>query len=295
MPHVTTDDGVALYYEEAGEGTPIIFVHEYAGDYRAWEPQMRFFSRRYRCITYNARGYPPSDVPEDWERYSQERARDDIRSVLDGLEIETAHVVGLSMGGFATLHFGFAYPDRALSLVVAGCGYGAQADKREQFRAETMATAEKIEQQTMAVVGKDYALGPTRVQFQNKDPRGWAEFEEQLCEHSTLGAANTMRGVQSRRPSLYDLTEEMAALTVPTLIMTGDEDEPCLDPGLLMKRTIQSSGLVILPNAGHTLNIEDPALFNQFCADFFHQVENGRWDLRDERSLSKSILSTDKK
>ena len=295
MPHVTTDDGVALYYEEAGEGTPIIFVHEYAGDYRAWEPQMRFFSRRYRCITYNARGYPPSDVPEDWERYSQERARDDIRSVLDGLEIETAHVVGLSMGGFATLHFGFAYPDRALSLVVAGCGYGAQADKREQFRAETMATAEKIEQQTMAVVGKDYALGPTRVQFQNKDPRGWAEFEEQLCEHSTLGAANTMRGVQSRRPSLYDLTEEMAALTVPTLIMTGDEDEPCLDPGLLMKRTIQSSGLVILPKAGHTLNIEDPALFNQFCADFFHQVENGRWDLRDERSLSKSILSTDKK
>ncbi len=295
MPHVTTDDGVALYYEEAGEGTPVIFVHEYAGDYRAWEPQMRFFSRRYRCITYNARGYPPSDVPEDWDRYSQERARDDIRAMLDGLEIEAAHVVGLSMGGFATLHFGFAYPDRALSLVVAGCGYGAQADKREQFRAETMATAEKIEQQTMAVVGKDYALGPTRVQFQNKDPRGWAEFEEQLCEHSTLGAANTMRGVQSRRPSLYDLTEEMAALTVPTLVMTGDEDEPCLDPGLLMKRLIPSSGLVVLPKTGHTMNIEEPAMFNQFCADFFHQVESGRWDLRDERSLSKSILSTDKK
>src|SRR5580704_4243592 len=97
MAHVTTDDGIRLYYEETGSGGPIVFVHEFAGDLRSYEPQVRYFSRRYRCIAYNARGYPPSDVPEDVESYSQERARDDIRCVLDALKIEKAHIVGVSM------------------------------------------------------------------------------------------------------------------------------------------------------------------------------------------------------
>src|SRR5437016_7278651 len=120
MPHLTTDDAIKLYYEDTGSGIPIVFVHEFAGDTRAWEPQVRYFSRRYRCIAFNARGYPPSDVPEDFDRYSQARARDDIRDVLDELKIQKAHIVGLSMGGFATLHFGMAHGKRALSLTVAG-------------------------------------------------------------------------------------------------------------------------------------------------------------------------------
>src|SRR5215510_8962542 len=98
-------NGVELYYESTGEGFPLVWSHEFGGDYRSWEPQVRHFSRRYRVITYNHRGYPPSDVPEDFERYSQARARDDIRAVLDALKIDKAHVVGLSMGAFATLHF----------------------------------------------------------------------------------------------------------------------------------------------------------------------------------------------
>ena len=122
MPHLTTDDGVKLFYEETGGGIPIVFVHEFAGDCRSYEMQMRYFGQRYRCIAYNARGYPPSDVPEDGEKYSQKRACDDIRAVLDALKIDKAHIAGLSMGGFAALHFGFNYPDRARSLVVAGCG-----------------------------------------------------------------------------------------------------------------------------------------------------------------------------
>src|ERR1700749_4672048 len=110
MPHVTTDDGIKLYYEETGSGTPIVFVHEFAGDCRSYESQVRYFSRGYRCIAFNARGYPPSDVPGDVERYSQDRAGDDIHAVLDALRIDKAHIAGLSMGGFATLHFGFTYP-----------------------------------------------------------------------------------------------------------------------------------------------------------------------------------------
>jgi pimeloyl-ACP methyl ester carboxylesterase len=289
MPHVTASDGVRLYYEESGAGTPIVFVHEFAGDCRSYEQQVRYFSRRYRCIAYNARGYPPSDVP-DGEAYSQDRARDDIRDVLDGLRIEKAHVVGLSMGGFATLHFGFAYPGRARSLVVAGCGYGAAPDKRQQFAAEAEAAAANFEALGVAKAAEGYALGPTRVQLQNKDPRGWIEFRDQLVQHSTEGAARTMRGVQKRRPSLYDLTEQMKTIAVPTLIMTGDEDWHCLEPALLMKRMIATAGLVVMPNSGHAINLEEPAAFNQHLAEFFHAVEVGRWPKRDPRALASGIL-----
>jgi pimeloyl-ACP methyl ester carboxylesterase len=290
MAHITTTDGIRLYYEEAGSGDPIVFVHEFAGDFRSYETQLRFFARRFRVIAFNARGYPPSDVPGDWRQYSQERARDDIRDVLDGLGIAQAHIVGISMGGFATLHFGFAYPERARSLVVAGCGYGAQPDKQTQFTEEVARTAAAIESRGMAEVAKTYGAGPTRVQYQNKDPRGYAEFLTQLAEHSTPGAANTQRGVQARRPSLWELTDEMKRLDVPTLIATGDEDDPCLEPGILMKRLIPSAALIVFPNTGHALNIEEPDLFNRALADFFHQVESGRWPRRDPRSVTGSIL-----
>lgn len=290
MPVLTTDDKVKLHYEEVGTGTPIVFVHEFAGDCRSWEAQMRHFGRRYRCIAFNARGYTPSDVPDDVSMYSQERARDDIRAVLDALKIEKAHIVGLSMGGFATLHFGFTYPGRVLSLVVGGCGYGAQADKRAQFAAETEAAAKRFEEIGMSKAAPGYAAAPSRVQFQNKDPRGWKEFADQLATNSTKGSALTMRGVQSRRPSLFDLVEKMKTITAPTLIITGDEDWPCLEPAILMKRTIMTAGLVVLPNSGHTVNLEEPVAFNEHVGDFLHAVETGRWAVRDPRAMETAIL-----
>jgi pimeloyl-ACP methyl ester carboxylesterase len=290
MPHLTTDDKIKLYYEEVGTGIPIVFVHEFAGDVRSYEMQLRYFGQRYRCVAFNARGYPPSDVPAKGELYSQERARDDILAVLDALKIDKAHVVGLSMGGFAALHFGFTYPDRARSLVIAGCGYGAAPEKRAQFAAEAEAAAKGFEEAGMTKAAEAYALGPTRVQFQNKDPRGWREFAEQLAAHSTEGSARTMRGVQARRPSLFDLIAKMQTITAPTLIMTGDEDWPCLEPALLMKRTIPTAALVVMPNAGHTINLEDPMTFNAHIADFLHTVDVGAWRSRDPRAMVATIL-----
>jgi len=290
MPQLTTDDGVKLHYEEVGAGVPIVFVHEFAGDSGSWEAQLRHFGKRYRAIAYNARGYPPSDVPDDVARYSQERARDDIRAVLDALSIDKAHVVGLSMGGFATLHFGFSYPQRARSLVVAGAGYGAEPDKRQQFADEVEASARRFEEVEMARAAETYALGPTRVQFQNKDPRGWREFADDLRAHSARGSALTLRGVQKRRPSLYELTERMQTITAPTLVMTGDEDWSCLEPALLMKRSIASAALVVMPNTGHTLNLEEPAAFNAHLDWFFQTVDAGRWPSRDPRAMTGTIL-----
>jgi pimeloyl-ACP methyl ester carboxylesterase len=289
MPHATTDDGVKLYYEETGAGDAVLFIHEFADDYRGWEPQIRHFSRRYRCIVYNARGYPPSDVPPSPSSYSQMRAVGDALAVLDHLSIEKAHIVGLSMGGFCALHFGLNHPGRAISLVVGACGYGAQADKREQFRDEALTTADSFESIGMAKTAERYALGPTRVQYQNKDPRGWREFAEHLAEHSAKGSANTMRGVQAERPSLYDLVDDMAKLAVPTLIISGDEDEPCLEPSLLMKRLIPSAGLVFLPLTGHAINLEEPDAFNRAVQDFLTAVEHDSWGPRDPRSQIASI------
>jgi pimeloyl-ACP methyl ester carboxylesterase len=277
MPHITSKDGVKLHYEEAGAGTPIVFAHEFAGDLRSWEPQLGHFSRRYRCIAYNARGYPPSDVPESMERYSQELARDDVLAVLDGLKIKQAYIVGLSMGGFAALHFGIKYSARALGLVVAGCGYGAHPDQRDAFQKSSRANAEQILEEGMANFAATYGHNPTRLQLRDKDPRGFALYIRYLTEHSALGSANTMLGYQARRPSLYDLKKEMAGITAPTLVVCGDEDDTTLEPGLLMKRTIPKMGLVVLPRSGHGLNLEDPALFNRIVEDFFHQVESGRW------------------
>ncbi|HKK28990.1 MAG TPA: alpha/beta hydrolase [Alphaproteobacteria bacterium] len=294
MPHITTDDGVKLAYEEAGSGTPVVFVHEFAGDMASWEPQLRTFGQRYRAIAYNARGYQPSDVPPTPASYSQDRARQDILAVLDGLGLEKAHVVGLSMGGFATLHFGIHHGDRALSLTVAGCGYGAEPDKRAQFRAEANATADLIEEKGMEAFADTYSLGPTRVQFQNKNPRAWQEFRDQLAAHSAQGSANTMRGVQAERPSLFDLKEQMAGITTPTLVLTGDEDWPCLMPGVMMKETIPTAALVMMANCGHTINIEEPDEFNAILLDFLAQVDAGRWQARDPRAVSSSILGVKK-
>jgi pimeloyl-ACP methyl ester carboxylesterase len=273
MPHLTTDDGVKLHYEDSGAGLPVIFVHEFAGDCRTWEPQMRHFSRRYRCIAYNARGYPPSDVPEDFERYSQQRARDDIRAVMDALGLERAHVVGNSMGGFATLHFGMAHSPRAISLVVAGCGYGAHPDQYEAFQAQARALAQDMRDKGMAHLAATYGHGPARLQLRDKDPRGFAEFVRHFSEHSALGSANTMLGYQARRPSLYSLADDMKRITAPTLIVAGDEDEAVLEPSLMMKRTIPAADLFIMPGSGHMTNLEDPALFNRVVEDFFHDAE----------------------
>ena len=289
MPFAKTDDGVKLYYEEAGTGAPLVFVHEFAADHRSWEMQMRHFGQRYRCVTFGARGYPPSDVPEKPESYSQNRAADDILAVMDHLKIDKAHVVGLSMGGFATLHFGFRHSTRALSLVVAGVGYGAEKDQQAKFKGEVEVVAKSLTTEGMEKFAAKYAYGPTRVQFENKDPRGFAQFKKELGEHSALGSANTQIGVQGQRPSLYDLLDKMRAMTVPTLILTGDEDWPCLTPSVLMKREIPSAALAVMPNCGHTINLEDPDLFNQIVGDFIVQVEAGRWPKRDPRAMSASI------
>ncbi len=274
-------DGVKLYYQETGSGAAIIFAHEFATDHSGWEPQVRYFARRYRCITFNARGYPPSDVPGDVDAYSQAIAARDIAAVLRHLKIKKAHVVGLSMGGNAALHFGVNHPELALSLVVAGAGYGSYPPVTAQFRADSIAMAERYEAEGSAAVAEFYARGAARVQFKAKDPRGWEEFRQLLTRHDARGAALTMRGVQARRPAFGDMVDDLRRIAVPTLVIAGDEDDMCLEPSLFLKRTMASAALWVVPKTGHTINLEEPDLFNRGLQDFFDTVEAGRWITRD--------------
>jgi len=293
MAFALAADGVRLFWEEAGSGTPIIFVHEFGGNHWSWEPQLSFFARRHRCVTFAARGFAPSDIPLDVAAYSQAQAADDIIAVLDAAGIAKAHVVGLSMGGFAALHAGLRHPERVLSVTAAGAGYGAEKAHEAYFRGISEQVAANFETRGAAAFAPTYAEGASRVQFQDKDPRGWALFAERLAQHSAPGAANTMRGVQMRRPSLYDLEDQFRTMAVPLLVMVGDEDDHCLQPGLFLKRTVPASGLAVFPKSGHTLNLEEPALFNHLLAEFIAQVEAGRWLPRDHRADPAQVMRTD--
>jgi 3-oxoadipate enol-lactonase len=285
MPYATTSDNVRLYYEEAGQGVPVLFVHEFASDFRGWEPQMREFGKRYRCITYSARGYTPSDVPADAAAYSYLHVMRDAVAVLDHLKIDSAHVVGLSMGGYTTLQVALNHPARVRSMTLAGTGSGSERWYTDAFHKNSRELALQFEREGSAAVAKTYGNGPSRVPFAIKDARGFAEFLEHLAEHDAKGSANTSRGFQGGRPSLYDFEEAIKRLAIPALIVVGDEDDRCIEPSLFLKATIPASGLVMFPKTGHVVNLEEPDLFNHVVDDFLSRVDAGRWPPRDPRTL----------
>ena len=279
MAKVSAPDGVKLHVEEVGSGTPVVFVHEYAGDYRSWEPQVRHFCRQHRCVTYSQRGYPPSDVPSDPARYSQDSARDDVIAVMDALGIDKAHVVGHSMGAYTALHVGIRYPRRCLSVTAAGCGWGSAPDigKREAMKALAAETGKMFAEEGIASAAAKYADAPMRQAFKHKDPRGWAEFARMLAEHSAEGHAHTMLNLQLKRPTLWEMEDELKRFSVPLLVIVGDEDDWCVDGSIYLRRTVPTAGLYVVPRTGHTLTSEEPEKFNAALAEFFAEAERGRW------------------
>jgi 3-oxoadipate enol-lactonase len=285
MPSAVTGDNVRLYFEEAGQGTPIIFLHEFAADHTNWEPQMRYFSRSHRCIAYSARGYTPSDVPASAEVYTYKYFYTDALAVLDHLGIGKAHFVGLSMGSYSSLQVGLNAPERALSMTLAAVGSGSDLEILDAFRRQCVANAEQYEAIGSAEVAKATREAPSRIPFMLKDPRGHADFYDALARHDARGSANTMRSFQGGRPSIYTLTEAIRKVPTPALIICGDEDDNCIAPSLFLKKHLPAAGLAFFPKAGHVLNLEEPALFNDMVERFITRVEAGRWPIRDVRSM----------
>lgn len=290
MPYATSD-GIRLYYEESGKGTPVIFVHEFSGDLHSWDAQIRRFSRRYRCIAFNARGYPPSEVPPSVSKYSYRIATDDIANLMRQLGERKAHVVGCSMGAYTTLQFGLRHADRARSLTLVGAGAGSDPGRMAQFQRDTESQAQRYLALGTREVVKMYLTHPARVPLRRKDPRGFEEFYSRVAEHSALGSANTLRGIQARRPSIYSLAPRLRRLAVPVHVVCGDEDPSAVAPSVFIKRTCPSARLTVVPGTGHAVNVEEPDLFNAATAGFFAEVDSGRWRPRDPRSYNPSTMA----
>jgi pimeloyl-ACP methyl ester carboxylesterase len=274
MP-VAKVNGVELYYEETGEGVPLVWNHEFAGDYRSLELQVREFARRYRVITYNYRGWPPSSVPAEGGAYSTEALVEDLAGLLRQLRISLAHIAGLAMGGNIALSFAAKYPATVASLVIVGSGSGTVA--REQFIAESERLARVFEERGAAIAGWEIAQRPGRRIYAEKDPRGYAEFLERLQGHSAQGAAAAIRGVLIGRKTIFEMEEELRGILVPTLVMVGDRDGGAVDASLFMQRTMRHASVVMFPFTGHTPNLEEPLLFNLHVGEFLAAVSEGRW------------------
>ncbi len=274
MPMVGVN-GVDLYWEETGQGAPLVWSHEFGGDFRSWEPQVRYFSRRYRVVTYNHRGYPPSSVPKVAGDYSQDLLVEDLHQLLTHLGLGPVHLVGCSMGANVARDFAIAHGEMTRSLILVGAGAGSL--NREQFLKAQEATAAGLEREGMATLVRNFECLPTRASYKEKDPRGFAEFLRQAGEHDAQACAHLAREVVAKRKTIFELEAELKALRLPTLIMVGDGDVPCVEPSLVMRGWIPHAGLVVFPACGHTPNIEEPGLFNLHVAEFLAAVDGGRW------------------
>jgi len=276
VPYIQSD-GARLYYEEAGTGTPIVFVHEFSGDLWSWEKQIQHFSRRYRCIAFNARGYPPSEVPTALSRYSHQHAVEDVAVVMRHLKVSRAHIVGCSMGSRTTLDFGLTYPRMALSLTMIGLGSGGDPSNKAEFMRHAEARARLYEEGGLAEVLKGLRVAANRIQLKRKNPRAFEDFCRRFMLHSAQGCAHITRRVMARRPSLFDMERPLRALKVPSHVVVGDEDPGAIKSGIFMKQVSPAVRLSIVPATGHLVNLEEPDLLHRLTEDFFALVESKQW------------------
>ncbi len=274
MPCVRCND-VELHYEETGSGQPVVFCHEYATDLRAWEPQLRHFGRRYRAIAWNYRGYPPSSVPHEDEAYVHPLFVEDLRHLLDSLEIDRAHLVGIATGGNLALNFAIAHPQRIEGLAVVGAGAGTS--DRENWLRACASLADEIAIRGVEAVVDAISGAPQRVVFRDKDPLGWARFQSLMRELSPIGAEKLMRITLTGRPPVTALRESLSKLTLPILVLMGDQDFPAHEACRFIRDHAPHAGLAVMPMCGHTLNSEEPAQFNRILEDFLAAVDAGRW------------------
>jgi pimeloyl-ACP methyl ester carboxylesterase len=266
MSPVASVDGLKLHCEERGAGPAVVFVHEYGGSCRSFDMQVEAFRARYRCVVFNARGYPPSEVPASVGSYSQEHALADIGAVLDGLAIGRAHLVGVSMGAASVLQFALKQPGRALSATLVGIGSGS--DDPAAFRENAEANAKQIETGGMRAFAEQLSRNANRIRLKDKNPAEFRRSLEELSKMSPVGHAHTMRGVQARRPPLYAHEKRLASLRVKTLVVVGDEDAGCRKPSEFLERVLPDARLVVVRRTGHAVNQEEPAEFNRLCLAF---------------------------
>ena len=271
MPKFQSADGVSIFFEDTGHGTPIVFVHEFGGDYRSWHRQVPALSHACRCITYCARGFLPSSVPQDRDHYGQAHSTGDLLALLDHLGLEAAHLVGTSMGSFTSLDFSLTYPERVLSVTLVGNSSGPRdATEQEQYRTTWVGHEIRLRQErggdgAVAVLEDD----PAYQSFQKEDPDGWAFYADNLRGQSAQGAIHVLSTVHWNRRSLFDDTDRIKAFDRPVMLVTGDDDYYLVgETNAFLKDLLPDARWLRFPATGHLVNIERASEFNALLAEF---------------------------
>jgi len=250
----------------------MVFAHELASDLAQWSGQMARFSDRFRCIAYDARGYPPSDMPAGDADYEWPRFVDDIEAMFDGMALQKAWLVGWSMGAYAALHFALRHPGRLEGLVVVGVGSGSPVDEIEGFRADMADLARLYRQEGSEAAAERIASGANRQPLKRNNPEAWTAWRDALRRRPAEAMARVCANYQGRRPSLLDFEGELSRLKVPVLILIGEEDAPCLGISRALARTIPGAKLRVFPKVGHAPNLEASEAFDREVEAFTRAV-----------------------
>lgn len=262
MPHAIAEDGTRLWFESTGQGPALLMAHELGSDGRQWQGQVEALSGRFRCIVPNARGYPPSAVPEDDDAYLWDRFASDLGAVLDAAGEAQAMIMGWSMGAYAALQFARLNPHRVRGLVLVGIGSGSPSADMAPWRLQMRDMAHAWTEDPRRAA-RMLAEAPNRQALRRLNGAAFDAWLRDLEGHSREGMARTCRNYQGRRPSLTDFEAELARLEVPTLIVCGDEDAPCLETSRWLARTLPRVRLWEPKGLGHAPNLEAPEMFNR--------------------------------
>lgn len=265
MPLGNTN-GMSLYYEDVGRGRPLVWAHGFACGLRMWDPQVAALADRYRVITYDVRGHGASDIPAAPEAYSQPISVEDLRGLLRHLGISRAVVGGLSMGGNIALNFALAFPDMVDGLII--CDTGAGSDNTEEWIGNCEAWAQLLEREGIEAFADVMVAHPLLARYASQGPEAARLMRSLVTTHRARGLAHTLRGVLARRPTIYSLEPRLRQLRVPTLLIVGEFDEPCLKVHRFMGEVIAGSEQVVVKGVGHMTNLEDPATFNAAVSEF---------------------------
>ncbi len=273
MPTVKID-GVNIYYEDEGQGHPIVFIHGFSSNLNSWDEQMPDLLEKYRVVRYDCRGHGRSESPAEPSGYSQEILVGETLGLLDALGIEKTYLCGLSMGGNVALHMGINHPHRVEAVISACTGSGSSQEDGfiDQFKIYT----DILDKGEIERFADMHMSGPSYTRLVELRPDLKDSKRKALMENNAVGLANTIRGVQMKRPPIMSLEDKLKKLEVPVLVIVGDEDMPCIEPADFMHQHIPRSRLVVLPRTGHILNMERPADFNREVMDFLNSVESGQ-------------------
>lgn len=266
MPVIDVE-GAHLYYEEAGSGPAVVFVHGGGGDLSQWRHQVPVFQERHRVVAFDARGHGRSRATA--ERYSIEDFGRDIAALLRHLDVPRAHLVGATLGGVAILEFALAHPDAVRTLVLISTAPDTSDEMRMRFEA-SVAVAESGDLSGFAEGYVNFVFSPDYVATHGDEV---ADFRQRLERMDPAGYAQSIRALGNRP----DLSPRLRRLSAPALVVTGELDPiPTSAPGAaLLVASLTNARAEVIPGAAHLPHVEQPGIFNPLVLDFFATAGQG--------------------